>query len=212
MKTGMAYKNIIFDVGGVLLEGPDTSLFSSAMHVITKTAAWGEWLKGELTQAQLNTQLEYSFDRKDIDCVFSTFLDTTRPWSRECFGAIQVLKQIGYKLYILSNFSRESYQLFIQGNPRFAVFDCMIFSYAVGCVKPESIIYTTILEQYALKAYESIFIDDVPSNVQAAQDGGITGIIYTPGTLYNAFAQLGITILSDIQVEYLDQHPKERIF
>ena len=95
---------------------------------------------------------------------------------------------------MLSNFSRDAYQVFIVGNDFFKHFDGMMFSFQVGCCKPEHRIYQLLLEKHELLAHECVFIDDSKENIDAAQQLGLKGIVYKEGDLDLALGQLGIDV------------------
>ncbi len=45
--------------------------------------------------------------------------------------------------------------------------------------KPEEKIYRALLDRYALRPEETVFIDDNPENIAAANRFGIRGVIFT---------------------------------
>lgn len=57
------------------------------------------------------------------------------------------------------------------------VFDGGVVSYNEKLLKPEQEIYEKILDNYGLKSQETVFIDDMDENVEAAMRIGIRGII-----------------------------------
>lgn len=59
------------------------------------------------------------------------------------------------------------------------VFDLMVISAEVGLMKPDPRIFHLALEELFAKADESVFIDDVLVNVEAARAQGMTGIHFT---------------------------------
>ena len=86
---------------------------------------------------------------------------------------IEELKERGYKLYVLSNMSKE-YIAYLRKLSVFDLFDGQIVSCEVGCGKPHREIYDCLLTQYELNPAETIFIDDRIDNVEAAANMGIT--------------------------------------
>lgn len=197
------YKNIIFDFGGVLLaDGPryfatDRTMFapevSAQLLAAYKSVHWKNWHRGQISQDQLLKELAAYSAPEDITKLLSTALAPTRGYIDETVELIKKLKARGYKLYVLSNLSRESYQAFIVKNPElFDLFDGKLFSWQIGLLKPEKEVYQKCLETFALDPKESVFIDDVQENVLAAEQVGITGIVYKPGTLENELAKLAL--------------------
>ena len=59
------------------------------------------------------------------------------------------------------------------------VFDEMIISAEVGLMKPDPRIYRLALEKLGIQPEESVFLDDVLINVEAARSVGMTGIHFT---------------------------------
>ena len=59
----------------------------------------------------------------------------------------------------------------------FQYFDGEVYSYEVQAIKPQPQIYQVLLNNYQLRAHESLFIDDLEINVRAAKDLGIDGIV-----------------------------------
>lgn len=85
---------------------------------------------------------------------------------------IKELKEKGYKLYVLSNMSKE-YIEFLRKFPVFDLFDEQIISSEVHLGKPDRKIYEYLLSHCGLNPAETIFIDDRKDNVEAAAELGI---------------------------------------
>lgn len=56
-------------------------------------------------------------------------------------------------------------------------------SYDLGLLKPDRRIYQTVLRKLDAAPQETIFVDDKPANVLAAQDIGIHGIVFNRATI-----------------------------
>jgi putative hydrolase of the HAD superfamily len=54
----------------------------------------------------------------------------------------------------------------------------VVVSGLVGMVKPEPRIYEHLLASYGLQAAETVFIDDLPVNVEAARAVGLHAILF----------------------------------
>ena len=87
------------------------------------------------------------------------------------------LKRRGYRIYILSNLSVESYE-FISKYPFFGLTDGGVFSYRERACKPEPAIYRALLDRYALAPEETLFFDDVAENIAGAEALGIRGVLF----------------------------------
>ena len=89
---------------------------------------------------------------------------------------LKELKQAGYPLYGLSNWSAETFPYARAKHEFFGLFDDMVISGEVGHVKPEPEIYHILLEKIGRPANECLFIDDSLPNIKQAEKLGIQGI------------------------------------
>lgn len=83
------------------------------------------------------------------------------------------LKAAGYRLFVLSNMSKE-YIAYLRQMPVYSYFEGEVISCETALIKPERAIYTTLLERYSLDPQQTVFIDDRKENVDAAALLGIT--------------------------------------
>ena len=86
------------------------------------------------------------------------------------------LKQKGYHIYVLSNMATFTYEYF-QEIDFFKLCDGIIISAYEHVVKPNEKIFRTLLDRYALKAEECLFIDDddTGKSFETANKLGILG-------------------------------------
>lgn len=89
-----------------------------------------------------------------------------------------VLKERGYRIYLLSN-APASQKLYWPKIRCSSCFDGAVVSAFEKCVKPDPKIYEILLDRYDLKAQESLFIDDVPANIETAKRLGIRAHLFT---------------------------------
>lgn len=97
------------------------------------------------------------------------------------WGTVEILKELkekGYPLYGLSNWSAETFPYAREKYDFFELFDDMVISGQVGYVKPEPEIYHLMLEKIGRPPQECLFIDDSLANIQQAQKMGIETIHY----------------------------------
>jgi len=86
------------------------------------------------------------------------------------------LKQAGYLLYGLSNWSAETFPLMREEYDFFNLFDDMVISGEVGHVKPQPEIFHILLEKISRPPQECLFIDDSLANIQQAQKIGFATV------------------------------------
>lgn len=91
---------------------------------------------------------------------------------------LKQLKQKGYPLYGLSNWSAETFPYARENFDFFGLFDDMVISSYVSYVKPEPEIYQLLLEKIKRPAQECLFIDDSLPNIEQANKMGFVTILY----------------------------------
>jgi 2-haloacid dehalogenase len=89
---------------------------------------------------------------------------------------LKELKQAGYPIYGLSNWSAETFPYARAKHEFFSLLDDMVISGEVGHVKPEPEIYQILLEKIGNPANECLFIDDSLPNIKQAEKLGFAGI------------------------------------
>lgn len=106
---------------------------------------------------------------------------------------IQELKEKGYNVYYLSNFSKKAEEECSDSLAFLPYMDGGILSYKEKLIKPEPAIYRLLLERYSLRAEETVFLDDTLVNVEAARALGIYGIHFaTKEQACRELADLGV--------------------
>lgn len=183
-------KNIIFDVGNVLVEvrSVDAMLeqgFSKerAERIYASTLGnpgWKEMDRGVLSREECIALLKKGLDeplQKDLDLYFEKAVwhfvrpfPYTRLWLEE-------LKNKGYKLYILSNYPSWLWTANSENAFNFLdLIDGKVVSGFEKVIKPDAAIYELLLSRYKLVPSESVFIDDLAVNIEGAKRQGINGI------------------------------------
>ena len=111
-------------------------------------------------------------------------------------GTIEILKQLkqaGYPLYGLSNWSAETFPYAREKYGFFDLFDDFVISGAVGQVKPDPEIFKIMLKKIGKPAEECLFIDDSLTNINQAQKMGFGTIHFlSPEQLAVALHELKI--------------------
>jgi len=132
--------------------------------------------------------LEQSMLKKITETFFSSEL-IVKKILRPINGGIQVVKdfykkvngdgQRAHKLYLLSNFDSETFELLAEKYADlFKRFDGIMISADVGCLKPENKIYEKFFNKFQLDPKECFFIDDQSENIVAAKKFGMDGITF----------------------------------
>ena len=172
-------KNVVFDLGRVVFAqdpAKSTAEFKQFFSYVSLTPMpqfWTDYDMGVLSFEQVAEELaayrgvEPKFAREMITIAIGK-QETIRPTEK----LIDELKAAGYKLYVLSNMSREFID-FLRKQKVYENFDGDVVSCEVGIVKPMPEIYDLLLERFDLDPAETIFIDDRKENVDAAAAKGI---------------------------------------
>lgn len=187
---------LVFDVGRVLLRfdppkiaaellPDDPELQQKVVEHVTSTPYWVMLDHGVITQEEA---LEAMSKRvPELREAIRTFLygwrDLKEPiW--EGVRAAQAAKVHGKKLYILSNYHREAFAFIEKKYDFFQLFDGKLVSSHVRMMKPEPMIFKTIVATFGLIPERTLFIDDAPHNVESALMEGWQGFCYQiPGSL-----------------------------
>ena len=183
-------KNIIFDLGGVLLDidfQKSTDAFKS-MGIEDFEDMFSQFKADELFEkletGELNETDFYSAIKKRTKLAI-TDTEIDNAWNALILhfrtGSLEFLEKLShtYKLYLLSNTNSIHLKCFKQlftketGKPMLdKYFIKAWYSNEIGLRKPGSKIFEFVLQQENLKATETLFIDDTLSNIETAQKLG----------------------------------------
>ena len=107
--------------------------------------------------------LRFPGDRVEFDEIWSNIFTTDDAMLR----LTQVLKG-KYRRFVLSNTLPQHIEFVFAKYPVLRDFDGHILSYEVGLVKPDRQIYELTMQRFGIVAERAVFIDDLPTNVEAA--------------------------------------------
>lgn len=202
------YRNIIFDLGGVVVNfDPKNFLMERFTNKRTEdivydltfgSKEWQDLDRGIITRGQANRIMLENAERADRVFEVQTVIDEWEGMLRTKKPTVKTmcrLKLAGYRLYYLSNIPSDVMHGNLEKRDFFPLFDGGIASCDVHLCKPEPEIFTTLMQTCHLAYDESIFIDDNRVNAQAAYNLGITGILYkNPRSFERALGSCGIRL------------------
>ena len=179
-------KNIVFDLGGVLFArdkhkcSPEFIDFFRFIRTDPMPDFWVEYDRGTLTLDQVVDALcaLHGCTPEVARAYLREAIDRQEP-VRATERLVGELKRAGYRLYVLSNMSREFID-FLRRADVYALFDGEVVSCEEGTVKPEPRIYRILLDRYGLDPAQTLFIDDRAANIAAAREAGIDGFLFEP--------------------------------
>lgn len=183
-------KNVVFDISNVLApfrfreylleKGFDGAMIKRIFKASALSPYWGEFEKGKLTNEEV-IRAFISCDpeiEQEIHCAFDSVAGIMGSYEYT-EGWIDALKEAGYGVYGITNFTPAGYAQCYDSIAFIEKFDGTVFSFQEGFLKPEPEIYRVLLERYRLQPEECVFIDDTAENVRGAEAVGMSGIVFT---------------------------------
>lgn len=186
----MRIKNVIFDLGGVLLEWhPEKILAACFDEPATRDLVrrgtfhhpdWHDIDRGTLLEPDAIARFSQRCGRghNEIAGLFQEVRRSLQPIA----GTVQLLEDLHARnipLYCLSNMSEPFADYLQQHYVFFQLFRGIVISAAVQLIKPEPAIFQHAIETFGVCAAQTVFIDDLLPNVQAARDCGLHAIHFT---------------------------------
>ena len=176
-------KNIVFDMGGVLIDfDPIRSVGNHFAPedrdaVLANTFRSKDWAlmdKGDLSVEKalnkMNSRLPERLHAEVRKMVIER--EAEMPPIAEMYPIVKALKENGYKIYLLSN-CPDWFDSFKKSVPAFGYFDGFIISANYNEVKPGEKIYRILFKEFSLKPEECFFIDDMQANTDTAKRLGM---------------------------------------
>ncbi|HEY5562457.1 MAG TPA: HAD family phosphatase [Clostridiaceae bacterium] len=174
-------KNIIFDLGNVLLDyNPSVYInkkfgdSNKGKEVLKAIFAGDEWNlldKGVISQ---EVAIEDICGRNpEIAELIRKVMDNWVEILVPIEGTVNILKElssIGYGIYFLSNFHSVAYESVTKSYDFFQYFNGGILSFKEKLLKPDYKIFEKLVKTYKINPKESIFIDDLNENIEAARN------------------------------------------
>ena len=180
-------KNIIFDVGDVLLEyrwhdmltdyGLDDEEADKVGKLMFDDNLWHEFDIGNMHRDEIIGQYIKNYpEYAQVMQWFMTHGEFMHVKREDVWEKMYKLKEKGYGIYILSNYSEELFRKHTTDAPFIEIADGIVVSYQIHITKPDEGIYKFLLNKYNLKAEECIFFDDREENTEGARKLGINAV------------------------------------
>jgi putative hydrolase of the HAD superfamily len=181
-------KNIIFDLGNVLIsfvpseylkkKNYPQNIRNTILNDIFRSDEWKMLDNGDITipEAIDTISRKSLLKREEIALVFNFRTDIMFPLD-DNVRLLPALKKHGFSLYYLSNFPLDIFEEIKNDYFFFRHFNGGIISSEVKLSKPDIRIFKYILNEYSLKAEESLYIDDMEENVKSAELTGMHGLL-----------------------------------
>jgi 2-haloacid dehalogenase len=184
------HQALVFDVGGVLLDWNPRHLYrkffngdQAGMEQFLKEIDFNNW------NLQQDAGRPFSAAVALLTAEHPQWADLIQAyhsrWEETILGPIQgsleilaELRQSGYPVYALSNFSIEKFRLVRDQYDFFAWFDDILLSAQVRLVKPDPKIFKVFLEQIEREPDQCLLIDDSSPNIETAHKLGFDAILF----------------------------------
>jgi len=188
----LSLRAVVFDFGMVLSGQPDQEAYEAMLRITGldrgrfETLYWADRLDydaGKLTGRAFWQKLVRDAGLK-LDAVQIEELHrqdaihwTTQNPAMLAWAA--QLKAHGLLIAILSNMGDSVLANMQKKFDWLSRFDVLVWSFQLGMVKPDPAIYHHLIEKLGTRAEETLFLDDRPANVEAAEAIGIRAIRFT---------------------------------
>lgn len=182
---------IIMDIGNVLAQyrwkdylrsfSFSEETFQKLSKAIFLSPAWDEFDRGAKSDEEILQMIDKNAPelQKEISMVLSPKwkdlvweYDFSEQWIKE-------LKGKGYRVLVLSNYGKTLFGL-AKENFRFLKWvDGGVISYEIKHIKPEREIFDALIQKYHVVPRQSVFLDDLPANTEAAARLGFHTVTVT---------------------------------
>lgn len=182
-------KAIVFDFGGVLIDW-------NPYHLYRKLLPSDEAIQSFLDEIDfftINARIDAGMPMADwaseysnkfpkygqlIKAYHTRWQESSGDVFTDTLDILHELKDKGYPVYGLSNWSMETFSIIKDRFDFLAELDDYLLSGMVGQIKPGEEIYRTLLTRIDRSADECVFIDDNAANIETANRLGFTGILF----------------------------------
>ena len=179
-------KNIIFDLGGVLIDWNPEYLY---LEVFKGDRKKMQWFLDEICTMDWNENQDAGYPLHQATEDRIKMFPQYEEWIRMYYGSWEemlgdsidetveilnkLLKKTDYRVVALTNWSAETFPVALDRFKFLQRFEGIVVSGAENTRKPFADIYQLTLNRFNFKAEESLFIDDNLKNVEAASNMGI---------------------------------------
>lgn len=190
-------KNIIFDLGGVILKDSPIIVINdvpSDMYNQLKVFFddWTDLDLGNMILLDKFNECNFSFDiqEKYKDRLVNYYL--YRALNVELLDKMKVLRNNGYKVYVLSDNNIDASRYYKEN---FKDVDGWVMSCDYHTKKRDGKLFDILLDKFNLKGEECYFIDDRKANIDEALKHNIKGFVFSDNeSLYEDMKNNGIDI------------------
>lgn len=175
---------IVLDIGNVLARfrwedyltdcGYSEEIKKRIGEATVLSSRWKEWDRGRSDEQELIEECiakDPELKQEILNLFFDDYEQLVEEFSYSA-DFVRQLKENGYRVYLLSNYSRLHFHREKEPYRFLEHVDGGVISYEVKHIKPEPEIYQTLIDQYVIRPEEAVFLDDLPENLEAAKPFG----------------------------------------
>ncbi len=200
-------KNVVFDVGNVIVRWApleivrltfgDIEDLEPRARSIFQSAIWLDLNKGFLTESEAKLRYQQELDLSPLECDrLFYYVKQTQILLHGSVELIERVKRSGYGVYALTDNVVEIVEYLKNTYQFWTLFDGAAVSAELGMLKPQAEIYQALLSSYELKASETVFLDDMPYNVEGAKAVGMAAIQFTDAVqCENSLQAIGVNLI-----------------
>lgn len=190
----------LFDIGNVLLKlhferlqqtlfGSSDSSIPDVLAPINEPYEVGAISCGEFVSRSLDA-LNLSLSHEEFIAAWNNIFSSNDPM----WDVVRKLKKEGHRLILFSNTNTIHVRHFLGEYPDFTFFDHHHFSQEVGANKPHDPFYQSAIEKYSLVPEETLYLDDLPANIETGKRFGFQSWQYHPDKHQDCLAWLSATL------------------
>ena len=185
----MAYKNIVFDMGNVLIEWnprkmvarftDDKSKIEKISRALFGLKEWNKLDEGTIEDEEILNLAKSKLPEEyydDLEEIFDNWHYCLTIIS-ETSSLVRHLHASGYSVYLLSN-ACHRFSMFKRDIHCLKFMDGIMVSYQEKCIKPSKEIFEKFFKKFELNPEECLFIDDLKENCEASKAMGMEAYQY----------------------------------